>query len=131
MINSDDFDFSFSGLKTAVLYLTKKLGKLNESTKMEIAKEFEDSVTEVLVAKTRKAIEERGAKSLIVGGGVIANIHIRRSFEEVAREYNIPLLLPETHLSTDNALMIALAGYFILKSGHYMEKMKADGNLSL
>jgi len=145
MIASKDFDFSFSGIKTAVLYMTREImkgdgsgGKENVATqltddiKQQIAREFEDAVTEVLVFKTRKAIEETGARSLIIGGGVVANKHIRQQFTQLAGEYSIPLLLPSAQLSTDNALMIAVAGAlsYINEKPEDMT-FKADGNLAL
>ena len=79
-------DFSFSGLKTAVLYTIKEIGELSENQKREICWEFEDAVTEVLVSKVRKALEEKKYKILIIGGGVIANRHIRKAFESLAGE---------------------------------------------
>ncbi len=136
MIKSDDYDFSFSGLKTAVLYTIKKLDEKTKQTdewKRELAKEFEDSVTEVLTSKTKKAIEEFGIKTLIIGGGVIANNHIRKSFTKMISEFpECSLLIPDLSLSTDNAVMIAMAGYF-----NYLNKQKvgsefiAKGNLAL
>ena len=145
MLHSPDYDFSFSGLKTAVLYLLKKIGAPSEETKMQIAREFEDAVTEVLVAKTKRALEEYGAQTLLIGGGVIANTHIRRAFEGLSSSYDRSIMInegrflhiPEANLTTDNALMIALAGL-----AHYKEArprfaaanrgaLKALGNLRL
>jgi N6-L-threonylcarbamoyladenine synthase len=121
MLNSDDFDFSFSGIKTAVLYLVKKLTSaekdtecsetLSVQTKAEITREFEDAVTEVLVVKTMRAVREYGAQTLIVAGGVIANTHIREEFEKLAQKEGVKLLIPEIPHTTDNALMIAVAAY--------------------
>lgn len=134
MIHSVDFDFSFSGLKTAVLYLLKKIGGPNEKTRLLIAREFEDAVTEVLIAKTKKALETFGAKTLLIGGGVIANTHIRRSFEALATKMGIPLHIPEPCLTTDNALMIAVAGFMrsSTKDGSvrpYPQELAAKGNM--
>jgi len=136
MINSDDYDFSFSGLKTAVLYKIKKLGELDGETKQEIAKEFEDVVIDVLISKTKKAIMEYAPKSLIIGGGVVANKELRRRFKKLAEELNILLLLPSPELATDNAVMIAIAGYFRYKKSGGLEPemvhgLRADGNLRL
>ena len=114
MLQSGDLDFSFSGLKTAVLYAvrkhTKADGKLSDDFKKGLAREFEDAVTETLDSKLRNAIETVGARTIIVGGGVSANIRLRKQFEITAAEFGIPLLLPSRHISGDNALMIALAG---------------------
>lgn len=148
MIDSGDFDFSFSGLKTAVLYALKgqngsnatnpsaSAAGINEAAKQQMACEFENAVTETLIAKTESAIEHVDAQTLIIGGGVIANMHIRQGFEEMARQHDISLLLPQPALTTDNALMIALAGYFVHTQGHValfetdFDGLVAKGNLS-
>lgn len=123
MIDSDDLDFSFSGLKTAVLYLTRRLAENgigldapNDAIRKGICREVEDSITDVVVAKMRKAIERFGVESIIVGGGVIANTHIRRALEKLAEECSIGIFLPQVDHSTDNGFMIALAGYFNRRS---------------
>ncbi|KKW10173.1 MAG: O-sialoglycoprotein endopeptidase [Parcubacteria group bacterium GW2011_GWA2_49_9] len=133
MIHSKDFDFSFSGIKTSVLYLLKKLPELTDEVKREIALEFENAVTEVLVAKTKKALEQYGAQALLLGGGVVANTHIRREFEKLAVELNVPLYIPETSLTTDNALMIAVAGLAHSKKDDALKtkNLRAQGNLRL
>jgi len=111
MIHSKDLDFSFSGLKTAVLYGTK--GKtLSKDDIKEYAREIEESITDVIISKTGKAIEVHNAESLIVGGGVIANQFIRSALKRLTDSFDMPLYLPKAIHSTDNALMIALAGYF-------------------
>lgn len=113
MIGSNDFNFSFSGLKTAVLYAVRKAQEENaftETYKKGLALEFELAVTEVLEKKTREAIEEVGAHALIIGGGVSANRRIRERFEKLAEKSGVSLFLPSRHISGDNALMIALAG---------------------
>jgi N6-L-threonylcarbamoyladenine synthase len=142
MINSKDFDFSFSGIKTAVLYKIQnqqshpqisKTFELSPDIKIEIALEFENAVTEVLITKTKKALEEYGAKTLILGGGVIANTYIREQFKKLIEEYSdVQLLIPEFKHSTDNAVMIAAAAYINdLKGNIHPIELKAQGNLSL
>lgn len=112
MLNTTDFNFSFSGLKTSVLYTVKKLPTpIDEKTATEISEAFEDAVVEVLVKKTMRAAEAFGVKSLIIAGGVIQNQYIRSSFETVTSDADIKLFVPQAHLSTDNALMIALCAY--------------------
>ncbi len=136
MIDSPDYNFSFSGIKTAVLYLTQRLGELDDQTKKDIALEFETAVTEVLVSKTKRAIEEFSAETVIVGGGVSANDFIKSELSKMIEE-NFPgtiLLLPDRHLSTDNSVMIAIAGYFQIASGKSfpnISEIKADSNWSL
>ncbi len=138
MISSDDLDFSFSGLKTSVLYKIKDLGKINKEIKKEIAFEFEDSVTDVLLIKTKKAILKNKAKTLIVGGGVSANKKIRNALQKIVEEIGVKnFYLPEIKYSVDNAAMIAIAGcfrYFKEKNQfdlNKIKKIKAVGNLKI
>ncbi len=116
MLKSPDLNFSFSGLKTSVLYAikTKTENGMRELTRDEqatLAEEFENAVTEVLLEKTKKALEQTRAKTLILGGGVIANTFIRKNFEELAVADGAKLLVPSIDLSTDNSVMIGIAGY--------------------
>ncbi len=129
MLHSPDCDFSFSGIKTAVLYLLKKIGTQTSGVVQEIAKEFEDAVTEVLVSKTKRALREYGAQTLIVAGGVVANTHIRREFAKLAAEENVALLIPEIPHTTDNALMIAVASYATALSGVEGRPIPAPANI--
>ncbi len=133
MIHSKDLDFSFSGLKTAVLYTIKKIGELNDEQRRSIAREFEDAVGEVLKKKVSTALDQTGAKSLIIGGGVIANPFIRNLFIDLEKEKGFNLYIPERNLATDNAIMIAVAGYRKMLSSGFDDalKLSADGNLSL
>ena len=132
MITSKDLEFSFAGLKTAVLYKLKGM-KLDEAGKRGVAREFEDAVTEVLVAKTRAALLKTRSRSLIVGGGVAANRHIRAGLKSMTEDMGkIACFLPSPALTTDNAVMIAVAGF--LKQRGAKKKsasFKADGNLRL
>jgi N6-L-threonylcarbamoyladenine synthase len=132
MIHSKDLSFSFSGLKTAVLYMVEKIPTLTEAIKEEIAREFEDAVRDVLISKTKEALIETGAQTFIVAGGVSANKMLRSAFEDLGKELSINTLIPDFSLSTDNALMIAVAG-FIKKSlkTEFSQEFKASGNLSL
>lgn len=135
MHNSGDFDFSFSGLKTAVLYLVKKIEPLSEDDKKAIAHEFQTAAVDVLIQKTLGAVKKYHAKTLIVGGGVIANQELKaRLTNELEEKYhNTTILLPNAELSTDNATMIAVAAYFrsLVKTFKVNPKIKAEGNLSL
>lgn len=135
MMYTKDYDFSFSGLKTSVLYKVKDIvqdqGSLDKNIKMEIAKEFEDSVVDVLVYKTIKAVKKYKAKNLIIGGGVSANNMLQKALKlKIKREkIKTKLYIPTRELSTDNALMIAIAGY--IQKGKKNKSLKAIGNMSL
>ena len=132
MLHSKNFDFSFSGLKTAVLYLIKKIGKLDEKIKAKIAMEFENAVIETLIHKTQKAVEKYKIKTLIVAGGVSANKYLRK---EIKKNIKIKILFPEKGLATDNSIMIGIAGYlqYIKNKGKVkrIRNIKATGNLRL
>lgn len=136
MLDSKDLDFSFSGLKTAVRYAVADK-ELSEDDVKAIARDFEDAVTTVLLHKAEKAIEQHDIQSLILGGGVSANLHIRNMFQEYFNR-NFPdlsLYLPDPKLSTDNSVMIALAGHMragaALSPNEALISIRADGNRSL
>ena len=132
MLSDDNFDFSFSGLKTAVLRLVDG-NQLLEDDKRKIAREFEDAVAEVLVAKTLRAVEAYGANTVVVGGGVSANKHIRSELAAKLETIGAKLLVCPPELSTDNAIMIALAGYFHTLNKDFADPatLRATGNLKL
>ena len=134
MINEQHCDFSFSGLKTAVLYAVKDL-ELSEQKKQEIALEFENAAADVLYAKTARALESTGAKTLALGGGVSANTNIQRVFRErIAKEFpDVRLAIPAPVLTTDNAIMIGLAGYYraVRKDFADPDTLRANGNRTL
>ena len=130
MINDKTYNFSYSGLKTAVRTFVEKQDKLTEKIKIGLAKEFENAVIDTLLAKTIQAIEEYGPKNLIIGGGVSANLHLRSSFTEALSKYqNTKLYLPASKLSTDNAIMIGLAAYTHKDNFIDPNKLTADSNL--
>ncbi|HVW71683.1 MAG TPA: tRNA (adenosine(37)-N6)-threonylcarbamoyltransferase complex transferase subunit TsaD, partial [Candidatus Paceibacterota bacterium] len=135
MIDSETGDFSFAGLKTAVLYLLKNHPEVSEAQKKHIAREFEDAAAEVLWKKTSDAIESTGANTVVIGGGVAANAHIRREFEKNIKEKHpqVALRIPVPSLTTDNAIMIGLAGFYraLRKEFSDPNTLRANGNLSL
>lgn len=132
MIHSKDLNFSFSGLKTAVLYTLKKLPVITDQIRQEISLEFENAVMDVLMSKVSQAIEKYNPQTLIIGGGVSANPIVRIDLEKVCQKYGLNFLVPEVTASTDNAVMIALAGYLNIKAGKKPAiDFKANGNLSL
>lgn len=135
MLHSGDLDFSFSGLKTSVRYAIE--GKeLTEQEKNALCRDFEDVVTEVLLKKSQAALTEFGAKTLIIGGGVSANINIRQVFQTTLLQSHpdVEVYIPQPKLSTDNSIMIALAGHAHVASASTagaIALIKADGNRSL
>lgn len=135
MINSGDLDFSFSGLKTAVRYALPAT-ELSDTDKQALARDFENAVTEVLVKKTSDAVSIHGAKSLIVGGGVSANKFIRAEMNRyfLTEHPDCEIYFPTPGLSTDNSIMIALAGHARAANSSNPAAAKlfhAEGNLSL
>ncbi len=134
MIDSPTCDFSFAGLKTAVMTLLKKMPSVSDEEKGHIAHEFENAVADVLWKKTATALEATGAQTLVIGGGVSANTHIRRVFTDKIRDYpNVRLRIPAARLTTDNAIMIALASYPHALRGDFadLDSLSANGNRSL
>jgi len=133
MIDSGTCDFSFAGLKTAVLYFLRDMPNVSEDDKKNIAHEFENAAADVLWKKTALALEKTGAKTLVIGGGVSANEHIRRTFsEKISAEFpTISFRFPTASMATDNAVMIAIAGYYRVLRGEFSTDFKANGNLSL
>jgi len=132
MLHSGDLHFSFSGLKTAVLTRVKKRSPLDDKTKRMIALEFENAVTDVLMAKVKQAVYETRAKTLIVGGGVSANSHIRFALKNLAEAEGFGLFIPNRNLSTDNGLMIAATGLLhIAEDESPKVKLQASGSWSV
>jgi N6-L-threonylcarbamoyladenine synthase len=133
MLHSKDFNFSFSGLKTALLYNLKKIEPVSEEVKGEVAHEFEEAVIEVIVKKTIAAAKQFNVTTVILGGGVSANTRLREELtKEVAGLPGVTLLLPERKYTTDNAVMIAIAGYFRNKNNDSTSlPLIARGNLLL
>jgi N6-L-threonylcarbamoyladenine synthase len=135
MLNSGDLDFSFSGLKTAVRYAVQEK-ELTETDICAIARDFEDAVTTVLLKKSLMAVEKYNAQTIIVGGGVSANQHLKRMFETkfLAEHPDMTVYFPQPKLSTDNSIMIALAGHARAQSAlapRGAAVIRADGNKSL
>lgn len=135
MITTPDFDFSFSGLKTAVRYSVEG-ETLSEINKQALARDFEEAVTDVLIKKASNAINTHSAKTLIIGGGVSANEFIRRSFETIllSTHPEVEIYCPKRGLSTDNSIMIALAGHAEMhtaRTAGAIPLIRAEGNRSL
>ncbi|NQW80342.1 MAG: tRNA (adenosine(37)-N6)-threonylcarbamoyltransferase complex transferase subunit TsaD [Polaromonas sp.] len=117
LLHSGDLDFSFSGLKTAVLTQAKKLGDALESRKADLAASTQAAIVEVLLKKSMSAMAQTGLKRLVVAGGVGANAELRRQLNAVCLKRGIRVHYPELHLCTDNGAMIALAAGMRLQAG--------------
>ena len=123
MIDSGNYNFSFSGLKTAVLYEKPNFKKYK---KADIAKSIEEAICEVLLVKTKKAAEEHNAKTVMLAGGVSANKNLRNKFKNNFKN----LIIPALEFTTDNAAMVATAAFF-LKPEKNIYKVAADPNWEL
>lgn len=115
-----EFDFSYSGLKTAVInYVHNKTEKGEEIIKEDVAKSFQCSAIDVLVDKAFNALRKTGYKTLTISGGVGANGYLRESLISRAKKENINLILPEKRYCTDNGAMIGAEGYLQYKKGNF------------
>ena len=118
----DNLDFSFSGIKTAVINLNHKDPNIN---KADLCLGFEYAATNMLINNIKKAIKETGIKKIVLAGGVSANSFIREAFDKLSNEENVSIYYPELKLCTDNAAMIASAGYY-----NYIAGKRADLSLN-
>ena len=125
-LNDDSYNFSFSGLKSAVINLVhNEEQRGNEINKENLATSFQDTVVEILAKKTVHAIVDYDVKNLILAGGVSANSGIRKRMEEISKDRGINFTCPEIKCCTDNAAMIASAGYYA-----YLDGRRADFTLN-
>ena len=143
MLHTGSCDVSFSGLKTTVLYALRDLGgiqALSGEQVAAIAAEFEDAVAEVLVAKSRRALNESGAKTFVIGGGVAANRYLREELQKMVLDEfpDADFRLPHLSITGDNAVMIGeaalahlLLGDWDMKKENGADEIRAVGNLSL
>lgn len=117
-LEEGSYDFSFSGLKSAVINYKHNMDQRGEEIiPAHVAKGFQDSVVEVLTAKTLRAAREFGVKQVIAAGGVSANKGLRTSLEEIFAQEGIPFYVPPLHLCTDNAAMIGAAAHYMFVAG--------------
>ena len=111
-MNNDELNFSYSGLKSAVINLVhNEKQRNNDIRKEDLAASFQTIAVDELIRKTKLALERTGSKRLIIAGGVSANKYLRSEFEKLAEEYNIELSIPPIKYCTDNAAMIGCAAY--------------------
>ena len=117
-LNDNTYNFSFSGLKSAVINLVhNEEQRGNEIRKKDLATSFQNTVVEIITKKTMKALKEKNVKNLIVAGGVAANSGIRSKLMELCEKENIHYTFPDIKYCTDNATMIAASGYFAYQLG--------------
>lgn len=127
MLEKDSYDFSFSGLKTAVLnYLNSKKQKNEEISKEDVCASFQRAVFDVLISKTKRLMQEKNLDKLVVAGGVSANNTLKNEIEKMAKENNYKTYFPKKILCTDNAAMIASSGYF-----EYLDGIRDDFSLNV
>jgi len=135
MIYQKNYDFSFAGLKTAVLYdFKKRTKKIRESKvyKILISREVQQAIIDVLIIKTFRAKAEFKAKAIFLGGGVMANEKLRKEFLKRGKEEKCKIIMPEKNFCLDNGTMVALGGYFHQeKKTRNFDKIIANGNLRL
>jgi len=136
MINSNDYDFSFSGLKTAVLYKTKEIdpdAKRSKKFVQSMAFEIQRAIVEILVKKTIRAARDFRVKSIILGGGVSANKMLRQELKEKIKTsaLNAKYFLPDVKMATDNAVMVGAAALLGGKKAVNWKNIKANANLRI
>lgn len=130
-LEKDSYDFSFSGLKSAVINtLHNKKQKNEEIIKEDVATSFQNSVVEVLVGKTMAAVKDYDVQHLIVAGGVAANKGLRHTLEQKSNKLGIDLSIPPLNLCTDNAAMIGSVAHFLYENNRF-SNMKLNGKSSL
>lgn len=133
MLDKDSYNFSFSGLKTAVLnYLNSKRQKGEEFSKEDVCASFQRAVFDVLLYKTEKLLKEKKLDKVVVSGGVSANNTLREEIERMCKKNNFKSYFPEKILCTDNAAMIASSGYYEYISGNMSDlTLNVEPNLEL
>jgi N6-L-threonylcarbamoyladenine synthase len=132
-LEADSLDFSFSGLKSAVMNLIHNASQRKEAIReADLAASFQEAVLDVLVEKSLRAVKMTGVKRLVLAGGVSANSGLRVRLHQRCEREQIELMIPPLELCTDNAAMIAAAGTYQFLDGNFAElSLNADPNLSL
>jgi len=126
MLKSNDVNFSFSGLKTSFYYFLLKMQDEEKRKKIkELASSFQEAVFETLIKKTEKAIQKTKINNLVTGGGVIANLYLRKKLRSLVKKYDGHILFPPfKYLTGDNAVMIGLAAYYKAQKGIFVRDIQ-------
>lgn len=138
MMNSKDYNFSFAGIKTAVLYSLEKLKKVNQKDVANLCASFQSSVVEVITKKTIKAAQEYRVNAILLSGGVSANNALKNELAKESKKINKKFFYPELKYTGDNAAMIATAAYYNLSNnkalifeGPEVANLQVDSNWQL
>lgn len=135
LCDRSDFMFSFAGVKTAVLYELRRHADVRENAELraDIAASFQEAVVDALVQKTFRAVGKYSPRSLILAGGVAANLALRERFQSEARHVGVPVYLPPFAYTLDNAAMIGAAGYYRYRQGVFVDPrtVAVDPNLDI
>ncbi|MCX6790692.1 MAG: hypothetical protein NTV62_00665, partial [Candidatus Gribaldobacteria bacterium] len=134
MIKNPNLNFSFSGLKTAVLYHHQKQSPVIQKSatyKSAMAYEIQQAIIDVLIKKTTRAIQQYQIKTLLLGGGVTSNTELKKQFQIKAKDLKIVLLIPPPEFCTDNAAMIAQAACYNIKKVTAYQNLTVTANLNL
>lgn len=125
-LDDDTYNFSFSGLKSAVINLVHNEEQRNNKINVEdLAATFQDNIVEIITKKTMKAVKEYNVNALIMSGGVAANKRLREKFQELCKKDSVEFIVPKMNYCTDNAAMIAAAGLYAYQKG-----LRADMSLN-
>ncbi len=128
-VHLDGLNFSFSGIKTAVININHNKKDIK---KEDLCASFQETVTRMLIENTKEAVEQNGLKKIALAGGVSANSYIRDKFLELGKELDVEIYFPELKLCTDNAAMIATAGYYNFLAGKEADlSLNAKPNLRI
>ena len=132
MIDSDDYNFSFSGMKSAVINFVHNAKQRGEEIVPEdLACSFQTAVVEVLIAKTKKAIANLGVKQLILAGGVAGNSELRKQVLEIEQQLGVEVLIPKMSYCSDNAAMMGAAGYYYYKNNIFANPLTLNAKSTL
>ena len=135
MLDREDLAFSFAGLKTSVLYTLRKneIKLKDEQFRADIAASFQTAVIDTLLVKTARAVQKFSPASVVLAGGVAANVELRKRLAEACEQLGVPLFVPSFKFSLDNAAMIAVAGYFRALNGEFKDplKLEVDPNMDI